>query len=77
MENMKYAVIKCVNGNFSVASEWETAGGAIKAYHGLCQSLWNDSATITVCVMIVDENFDRYGNYKEYISHTSITAFAQ
>lgn len=65
---MKYAVIQCANGNFTISSEWSSVEGAIKAYHGLCQALWNDPGTITACVMIVNENFDMLSGYKEYIS---------
>lgn len=64
---MKYAVIQCANGNYTVASEWSDKEGAIKAYHGLCQSIWNDPGTNTACVAIFDENFDILPNYREYI----------
>lgn len=69
---MKYAVIQCADGNFTIASEWSTQEGAIKAYHGLCQALWNDSGTTTACVIIVDENFDKLGDYKEFIRHEQV-----
>ena len=69
---MKYAVIQCADGNFTIVSEWSNKDGAIKAYHGLCQALWNDSATAKDCVMIVDENLVPLPGYKEIISHEQV-----
>ena len=68
---MKYAVIQCVNTNFTVVSEWGTQEGAIKSWHSTCQALWNDQATLKACVMIVDENLDVLPGYKEFISHSA------
>lgn len=67
---MKYAILKCVNGNYAVAAEGITDVNNAKAqYHGLCQTLWNAPDVITACVMIVDENFDMVRGYIERISH--------
>ena len=44
----KFAVIKCVNGNFAVHAEGFTDLGKAKTnFHGLCQSLWNADDVIT------------------------------
>lgn len=67
---MKYAIVKCINGNFSVHAEGFTdLSNAKVAYHGLCQTLWNASDVITASVAIVDEHFSVVEPYREYISH--------
>lgn len=66
---MKYAVVKVINGAFSIHSEWSDKDKAKVNYHGLCQSLWNEKTVITAEVMIVDENLNCVENYREFISH--------
>lgn len=67
---MKYAVIKCINGNFSVHAEGFTdVNNAKVSYHALCQTLWNADDVITAEVMIADENLDCVEGYCEFISH--------
>lgn len=70
---MKYAIIKCVNGNFSVEAEGITDESNAKTlFHGLCQALWNAPDVITAEVAIVDEQFNILGGhdgYREYIHH--------
>lgn len=67
---MKYAVIKCINGNYSIHSEGFTSLESAKvSYHALCQTLWNAADVIKAYVMIVDEQLDVVENYKEYIHH--------
>lgn len=67
---MKYAIIKTINGNYSIHAEGFTDMSAAKvSYHGLCASIWNASDVITACVMIVDENLDTLPGYKEFVSH--------
>ena len=72
---MVYAIIKVVNGNYSVHAEGFTDLAAAKvSFHGLCQALWNASDVYTGCVSIVDENMEVvYGNnmtkYQEFIYH--------
>lgn len=67
---MKYAIIKCINGNFSIHAEGFTTLASVKTnYHGLCQSLWNAQDVITATVMIVDEQMDCVEDYKEFITH--------
>lgn len=67
---MKYAIIKVINGNFSIHAEGFTSLAAVKTnYHGLCQSLWNAQDVITATVMIVDEQMDCVEDYKEFITH--------
>ena len=68
---MKYAIVKCINGNFSVHAEGFTnLSNAKVAYHGLCQTLWNASDVVTASVAIVDENFSVAEPYREYITHS-------
>ena len=72
---MKYSIIKVVNGNFSIDSEWgENLTGAKTAYHGLCQTLWNTADVITAYVMIADEQLDAVDGYKERIHHETVAA---
>ena len=72
---MKYSIIKVVNGNFSVDSEWdENLTGAKTAFHGLCQTLWNAPDVITAYVMIADEQLDAVEGYKEFIHHEPVAA---
>ena len=67
---MKYAIIKVINGNYSVHAEGFTELASAKTnFHGLCQTLWNTPDVITAEVMIVDENLDCVEGYKERISH--------
>ena len=66
---MKYAVIKVVNGNYSVHAEGITSKNSAKVtYFGLCQTLWNAEDVETAEVRIVDENLDTVDGYKEYIN---------
>ena len=67
---MKYAILKVINGNYSVHSEGITELSAAKTqFHGLCQSLWNAPDVITAYVMIADEQLDVVEGYKEFIHH--------
>lgn len=67
---MKYAIVKVINGSFSIHAEGFTTLAAVKVnYHGLCQSLWNAQDVITATVMIVDEQLDCVEDYKEFITH--------
>lgn len=67
---MKYAVIKCINGSYSVHAEGFTNLAAAKVnFHGLCQTLWNAPDVITAHAMICDEQLDAVEGYKEYIHH--------
>lgn len=67
---MKYAIIKCINGNYSVHAEGITALENAKTnFHGLCQMLWNAPDVLTAHVTIVDEQLDVVEGYKEYIHH--------
>lgn len=66
---MKYSIVKCVNGNFSVDSEWGNLNSAKTSFHGLCQTLWNAPDVLTAHVAIVDEQLDVVEGYKEYVHH--------
>jgi hypothetical protein len=67
---MKYAIIKCVNGNYSVHAEGITEVSSAKTtFHGLCQMLWNATDVITATVKIVDENLDNVEGYRDFITH--------
>lgn len=67
---MKYAIIKCINGNYSIHAEGITELANAKTnFHGLCQTLWNAPDVLTANVVIVDEQLDAVEGYKEYIHH--------
>ena len=67
---MKYAIIKCINGSYSIHAEGITTLEAAKVqYHGRCQVLWNAPDVLNAYVMIVDTQLDVVDGYKEYIHH--------
>ena len=67
---MKYALVKTVNGNFSIVSEHgENLQGAKVAFHGEAKTLWNSEDVITAEIKIVDEQLDCVEGYAEFISH--------
>lgn len=69
---MKYAIIKVVNGNYSIHSEGITDLDSAKVqYHGLCQSLWNASDVVKATVIIADEELRVVEDYKEIITHSA------
>lgn len=83
---MTYAIIKVVNGNYSVHAEGITdIANAKTQYHGLCQVLWNAPDVYTGCVAIVNESLEvvsdinpinpMYGTvrYQEFITHDQNT----
>lgn len=72
---MKYAIIKVVNGNYSIHAEGFTDINSAKVtFFGLCQTLCNAPDVITAEVKIVDENLDCVEGYKEFISHIISTS---
>jgi hypothetical protein len=66
---MKYAIIKCINGNFSVHAEMSELNSAKVQFHGVAQTLWNAPDVITAKIEIVDEQLDCVEGYKEFIHH--------
>ena len=70
---MKYAIIKVINGSYSIHAEGITEISAAKVqFHGLCQTLWNAYDVVSAYVMIVDEQLDCVEGYKEYIHHEPV-----
>lgn len=68
---MKYAIIKCVNGNYSVHAEGiATIESAKTQYHQLCAALWDAPDVLTASVIIADENLDIENGCREFISHS-------
>ena len=67
---MKYSIIKCINGNYSIHAEGFTDLDKAKTnFHTLCATLWNAPDVIKACVIIADENLDAVEGYKEVITH--------
>ena len=68
---MKYALVQCVNGNFSVVSEHgENIEGAIVAFHNLAAALWNAQDVRSATIKVVDENLNTVMDKSESIGHT-------
>ena len=66
---MKYAILKAINGNFTIDSEFSELQLAKLKFHGVCQTLWNAPDVLTGEVMIVDEQLNCVEGYREYIFH--------
>lgn len=67
---MKYAIVKVINGAYSIHAEGITdIAQAKRVFHGLCQTLWNAADVKTAYVMITDEQLDVVEGYKEFIHH--------
>lgn len=66
---MKYAIIKCINGNYAIHAETSDLNSAKTNFHGLCQTLWNAPGVLTAKVVLVDEQLNRVEGYGEYIHH--------
>ena len=66
---MKYSIIKCINGAFSVDSQHGELTLAKVRFHAICQTLWNASDVVAAKVMIVDEQLNCVEDYREYIHH--------
>lgn len=67
---MIYAIVKVINGYYSIHAEGITnIANAKTMFHGLCQTLWNAPDVLTAYVSIVDEQLDVVEGYKEFIHH--------
>lgn len=66
---MKYAIIKCTDGNFAVHGEYPTIKAAKIAYRQLSAALWNDPRTTKAVVKIMDEQLDCAEKYQELVHH--------
>ena len=67
---MKYALIQCVNGNFSIVSEHENNLQAARvAFHDRCKILWNSSDVIEGYVAIINSNLTYVDGEIEVITH--------
>lgn len=66
---MKYSIIKCINGAFSVDSEHGELTLAKVRFHAICQTLWNSADVKTAKIMIEDEQLNCVDDYREYIHH--------
>ena len=63
----KYAIIRCTDGNFGVHAEGTDLNGMKVTFHQYCASLWNDAGTTKAKIMIVDEQLNCVGDYREFI----------
>lgn len=69
---MKYAIIKCINGNYFIHADGITDLTAAKTqFHGLCQTLWNAPDVLSAHVIIADEQLNVVEGYREFIHHAA------
>ena len=54
---MKYAVIQCSNGHYTIAAEWTDKTKAIVNFHSACTTLWNAPDVESATVAVIDEKF--------------------
>lgn len=66
---MKYSVVQCVNGNYTIVSEGHDESAAKKAFWNRCVLLENDPSTITGHVAILTEELYVYAGYNQQFSH--------
>jgi hypothetical protein len=67
---MKYAIIQCVNGNYSIVAEYDNnLEGAIVKFHQTCANLWNSKDVLKAQVKVVDEFLNTVMNMSESIGH--------
>lgn len=67
---MKYAIVQCVNGNFSIVSEYtDNLEGAIVRFHQVCANLWNAQDVRTAQVKLVNEYLEVVMGKSENIGH--------
>lgn len=71
---MKLFVVKVVNGNAAVVSEWtDNEQGACVSFHDTCKTLWNASDVVTARVKILTETLDCFDGKDEIITHEEPT----
>lgn len=65
----KFALIQCVNGNFSVVSEHSSENEGIIAFHQVSAALWNAPDVITATLNLVNQSLEIVdGKYTEWIN---------
>ena len=70
---MTYAIVKVINGNYSIHAEGiKDIASAKTQFHGLCQVLWNAPDVLKATVKIMDENLDCVEGYMEFITHEPV-----
>lgn len=69
---MKYALIQCVNGNFSIVSEHgENLQAARVAFHDRCRILWNAADVAEAQVAILTSDLTYVDGRIETITHAT------
>ena len=71
---MKYAIIKCSNGTFTIDSEWTDLTQAKVKFHDVCKTLWNSVDVLNAKVEIVDEQLNVVEDYKEFVNRETAKA---
>ena len=71
---MKLFVVKVVNGNAEIVSEWtDNEQGACVSFHDTCKVLWNEKSVVNARVKILTETLDCFDGKDEIISHEEPT----
>lgn len=71
---MKLFVVKVVNGNPAIVSEWtDNEKGAMTSFHDTCKTLWNADDVLSATVKILDEQLNLYGGKYELINKSQPT----
>lgn len=66
---MKYSVVQCVNGNYSVVAEGLDESGAKKSFWNRCTVLESAADVITGHVAILTEELYVFAGYNQQFSH--------
>ena len=67
-----YAIIKCVNGSYSIQGEgFEIIEDAKVNYFQACATLWNSQDVKNACIMICDNKFNIIDGCREIIKHSN------
>lgn len=66
---MKYSIIKCINGSFTIDSEHKGLTQAKVRFHAVCQTLWNAPDVLKAKIEILDEQLNVVEDYRESIHH--------
>lgn len=69
-EEMNYALVKCVNGNFFIVSEHgHDIEAARTAFYSQCMALSNEPSVIRSKIMVCDEFLQPAGDLQATIGH--------
>lgn len=65
----RYAIIKCINGAFTIDAEYGELEKAKVRFHAVAQTLWSADDVKTAKIEIVDEQLNCVEDYREFVHH--------